>query len=536
MPDRSRPGLEAAIASHLRAAGGLVSSRDLAARFLAIGSADEATCERLLAPVLTGQRGVRRVPGSGWRFEAAAGAAPAAAGRAEEPVDPQAIDAHGGAPASEGPGEGPAPMGLLDFVALAADGAGPGGSGVVRAVTLLPVVEGEELQEESLPAWALDEEGYPVGAGEGDEGGDNQGGDAVLPRPRRGATLAAGDLEALAETVGDLPIVTHRVGREVEPLRRAAAAAGLPFHPRVISAARLGNLLLGLKANHAPGDLARALAIEAHGPDDCRGRARLVARAYLRLVPRLEEIGIRTIDGLIAFQDLPAEPVDFSRFAFTQADLQALPAAPGVYRFRDRDGLVIYVGKAKNLRLRVASYFMPGASKTPKGRAVLEQAHRLEYDGVASELEAILLEAAGIAAHRPRLNRQFEVHDRTPPYGPRTNLVVVLADDAGSGCTLHLTRGGRYLRALPVGGAGEEWSAVEQALAVYFEAAVTDANSGAVEPAVDLDWPLLSSFLRRHRDATNILDVDECADAREACTRVRTLVAATLSGARVVAR
>jgi hypothetical protein len=535
MPDRRRPGLEAAIASHLRSAGGVVSSRDLAARFLAIGSADEATCERLLAPVLTGLQGVRRVPGSGWRFEAAAIAAPAAAGRAAEPADPQPHDANGGAAASDPAGEGPAPLGLLDFVALAADGAGPGGSGLLRAVTLLPVVEGEELQEESLPAWALDEEGFPVGAGDGDCG-DDDGGDAVLPGPRRAGTLAAGDLEALVETVGDLPIVAHRVGREVEPLRRAAAAAGLPFHPRVISAARLGNLLLGLKANHAPVDLARALAIEAHGPDDCRGRARLVARAYLRLVPRLEEIGIRTIDGLIAYQDLPAEPVDFSRFAFTQAELQALPAAPGVYRFRDRDGLVIYVGKAKNLRLRVASYFMPGASKTPKGRAVLEQAHRLEYDCVASELEAILLEAAGIAAHRPRLNRQFEVHDRTPPYGPRTNRVVVLADDAGSGCTLHLTRGGRYLCALPVGAAaGEAWSAVDRELAVYFGAAA-DASSSAAEPPVDLDWPLLSSFLRRHRDATNILDVDECADAREACTRVRTLVAATLSGARVVVR
>jgi hypothetical protein len=492
--DKERPALQDAIVAHLRAAADAVPSRDLAARFLAIGAADEATCERLLAPVLAAVPGVRRIPGRGFRFDAPAAGADA----------PAEVHASAG------------PQGLADFVALAADGGGPAGSGAVRTVTLLPVVEGEELQEEHLPAWALDEEGSPVAA------------------PGGRAGLSPGDLETLAETVADLPIVAHRVAREVEPLRRAAAAAGVPFHPRVVSAARLGHLLLGLKANHAPADLARALALEAHGPEDCRGRARLVARAYLKLLPRLEEMGLRTIDGLIAFQDLPAEPIDFSRYAFSQADLQALPESPGVYRFRDRGGEVIYVGKAKNLRLRVASYFTPSAAKTPKGRAVLEETHRLEYDRVASELEAILLEASGIAEHRPRLNRQFEVHERTAPYGPRTNLVVVLRDDAGGGCTLHLTREGRYLRAVPVGpdAGADSWTDVDRALALYFGG----ANGRPETPAADLDWPLLASFLRRHRDATNVLDLDECTDAPEASARVRTLVAATLAGARVVAR
>jgi hypothetical protein len=463
--------------------------------------------------VLAAVRGVRRVPGKGWRFETVAAATPAAVPQAPE-------EAHAT----------PGSQSLVDFVALAADGGGPAGSGALRGVTLLPVVEGEEMQEEHLPAWGLDEEGYPVAAA-GDEAGAEEASRADAGR----AILTASDLGTLAETVADLPIVAHRVGREVEPLRRAAAAAGVPFQPRVISAARLGHLLLGLKANHAPSDLARVLALQAHGPDDCRGRARLVARAYLKLVPRLEEIGIRTIDGLIAYQDLPADPIDFSRFAFTQADLQALPAAPGVYRFRDRDGEVIYVGKAKNLRLRVSSYFMPSAAKSPKGRAVLEQTHRFEYDGVASELEAILLEAAGIAEHRPRLNRQFVVHERAAPYGGRTNLVVVLADDAGGGCTLHLTRQGRYLRALTLGrdATTDAWSLVDGALASYFATAVA---GGPDDGAADLDWPLLSSFLRRRRDVINVLDIDECADTREAAARVRTLIAATLAGARVVAR
>jgi hypothetical protein len=74
---------------------------------------------------------------------------------------------------------------------------------------------------------------------------------------------------------------------------------------------------------------------------------------------------------------------------------------------------------------------------------------------------------------------------------------------------------------------------VDGALASYFATAVA---GGPDDGAADLDWPLLSSFLRRRRDVINVLDIDECADTREAAARVRTLIAATLAGARVVAR
>jgi len=515
------PQLQATIVAHLRASRTPITSRDLAARFLLIRGPDESTCHRLLAPILAEVRGVLHDPATGWRFDA--GSAAAAVPTAAPPEPAAGIDASVLTPPWN---ETAGPQSLLDIVAIAVDGVGPGGSGLPRALTYLPVIGGEETQEEHLPAWGLDSDGT-VAPGYDIEAGDAAGAGAAGFAGAPG--LSTADLEDLAEAVGDLPVVCHRAGRETEPLRRTAEAAGVAFQPRVLSAARLGHLLLGLKANHASADLARALEVEAPGPDDCRGRARLVARAWLRLVPLLEAKGITSVDAALEYQDLPATPLDLTGYAFTVDDLRALPATPGVYRFLDRDDLVIYIGKAKNLRSRVGSYFVPGARGTAKGKAILERTYRFVIEPVGSELEAILLEAALIQEHRPALNRQFEVHERPAPYGPRRNLVVATADAEAPTCTLHLLRDGRYHLRIPgldaPPGGPEGWARVAAAVdSIYY----ADGGTGGGE---EIDWALVSSYLRRHRDTTQTLDVDEAPSARVALERIAVLAAAAIAGA-----
>ena len=527
------------ILAHLRAAGGPVASRELAARFLRIDAADEETCRRLLAPLLSGVRGAVHVTGAGWSLErrtppgAAPAGAPLSAGRRASPAPtaagPPSVEDAAGAGEDEGAHDGT----LLDYVALAVDGVGPGGSGAPRALAYVPVVDGETLPMETLPVAGDEaEEAWRAGAD----------GDAETTRARRPrGALAETDLALLAEAVGDLPIVVHRVAREAEPLRRAAEAAGLSFHPRVVSLARLGHLLLGLKANHPLAEMARALAIRHAEEDDCRGRAGTVARAFREIVPRLHDREVRTVDQLLEFQDLPAAPIDLTGRGFTADDLRALPAAPGVYRFHDAEGAVLYVGKAKNLRARIATYFMPSAALLPKGRAILERAHRIEITRARSDLEAALLEAAWIEEMHPSLNRQFEVHERPAPYGPRRNLVLVLPDAGATTITLHLLRGGRYARRFAglatadlepgrearTGRAGEILAALRL---VYF------SPDGGAETQ-DAGGALLASFLRRHRDGVNVLDVDECPGAEAALGRLLVLArAACLGGDRIVAR
>ncbi len=81
--------------------------------------------------------------------------------------------------------------------------------------------------------------------------------------------------------------------------------------------------------------------------------------------------------------------------------LKTLPEAPGVYLFKDPRGVVLYVGKAKNLRHRLASYLAPSTLKTA---SLLRQAQELETIITRNEKEALILEANLIKKHRPRYN------------------------------------------------------------------------------------------------------------------------------------
>ena len=81
-----------------------------------------------------------------------------------------------------------------------------------------------------------------------------------------------------------------------------------------------------------------------------------------------------------------------------------LPGDPGVYLFRDSAERVIYVGKAKNLKNRVSSYFNSPSEMTPKTVIMVSKARCLEYILTGTENEAFILESTLIKKHMPRYN------------------------------------------------------------------------------------------------------------------------------------
>lgn len=84
--------------------------------------------------------------------------------------------------------------------------------------------------------------------------------------------------------------------------------------------------------------------------------------------------------------------------------LQNLPLVPGVYKFFDEEGNVIYVGKAKNLRNRVKSYFRIKHEDDTKTKALVENIRDLEYIEVSTELEALILEEKLVKKFQPKYN------------------------------------------------------------------------------------------------------------------------------------
>ncbi|HZL01979.1 MAG TPA: excinuclease ABC subunit UvrC [Cellulomonas sp.] len=99
-----------------------------------------------------------------------------------------------------------------------------------------------------------------------------------------------------------------------------------------------------------------------------------------------------------------------------------MPDSPGVYRFRDEHGRVIYVGKAKSLRSRLANYFQDVANLHPRTQTMVTTAASVQWTVVGTEVEALALEYSWIKEFDPRFNIKYR-DDKSYPY-----LAVTLAE------------------------------------------------------------------------------------------------------------
>lgn len=100
-----------------------------------------------------------------------------------------------------------------------------------------------------------------------------------------------------------------------------------------------------------------------------------------------------------------------------------VPTLPGVYRFRDEAGRVLYVGKAKNLRSRLAQYFQDGERHSPRIARMVRTASSVQWTVVATEVEALTLEYTWIKEYAPPFNIVFR-DDKSYPF-----LAVTLGEE-----------------------------------------------------------------------------------------------------------
>jgi excinuclease ABC subunit C len=100
-----------------------------------------------------------------------------------------------------------------------------------------------------------------------------------------------------------------------------------------------------------------------------------------------------------------------------------IPDSPGSYQFRDKDGRVIYVGKAKSLRSRLSNYFQSPANLPPRTAQMVVQAETVEWIQVRNDVEALMLEYSLIKQHKPRFNVRLR-DDKSYPF-----LAVTVSDE-----------------------------------------------------------------------------------------------------------
>ncbi|MBX3025175.1 GIY-YIG nuclease family protein [bacterium] len=200
-------------------------------------------------------------------------------------------------------------------------------------------------------------------------------------------------------------LVAHNAGFDLGFLDAARLAlAGTTFDQPHACTLRLARRLLPQVRRKSLDALGGHFGIPLVDRHRALGDARITVEILFQLLELARRRGVRRVAELL---DLQHSASDGRRFAcaLPRARVAALPTAPGIYRFRDADGRLLYVGKAKNLRQRVGSYLTNAAAHRGKVLDLIRHIADVEVAVAGSELEASLCEADEIRRLKPPYNR-----------------------------------------------------------------------------------------------------------------------------------
>src|SRR5262245_5127016 len=233
----------------------------------------------------------------------------------------------------------------------------------------------------------------------------------VLPAPR-----IAEVLPPFLELLGDGVIVGHNIRFDCAFLDAALVAHGYPrlSNRRVDTLGLARRLVRDEIPNLRLATLARHFRTSVEPTHRAYADAAATAEVLHGLLERAASYGVLGLDDVLAPPKMRA-----ADSAANLALTARLPRKPGVYLFRDRDGRVLYVGKATNLRARVRSYF--ASDDRRKVPQLLRELATIEHRVCASAFEAEIRELRLIQTLAPRFNRRGK--------SPRTSAYLKLTDE-----------------------------------------------------------------------------------------------------------
>lgn len=206
--------------------------------------------------------------------------------------------------------------------------------------------------------------------------------------------------EQLIELLADKVFVAHNVNFDYSFLRGQLAACGIQWNATKLCTVRLSRKLLSGLPSYSLGKLCAAVGIELKDRHRALGDAEATAHLFTLLLEKDEQ-------QLIREMVLKASPEQRLPANVPLADFKALPDSPGVYYFHNKIGKVIYVGKAVNIKKRVASHFT-GNDSGARRQHFLKDIFHISFEKCGSELMALLLECTEIQRLWPQHNRALK--------------------------------------------------------------------------------------------------------------------------------
>ncbi|MCO5226103.1 MAG: exonuclease domain-containing protein [Thermomicrobiales bacterium] len=221
------------------------------------------------------------------------------------------------------------------------------------------------------------------------------------------------------EFVGEDILVGHNIGFDIGFLNAELDRVGKPklVNDRIDTMGLATRLLREIRKPSLD-RVASQVGLNPRGIHRAGGDAKLTAEVAMRLMGEAASQGIGNVDRLKSIAFVPEhrvrDDVGRARAVMDRSLAHGLPKKPGVYIMKDARGEIIYVGKAKNLRNRVSSYYSQPIGMTRKMDGLIESVARIDHHIVGSELEALLLESQLIHRYMPRYNTALKKSEHYP--------------------------------------------------------------------------------------------------------------------------
>jgi DNA polymerase-3 subunit epsilon len=225
-------------------------------------------------------------------------------------------------------------------------------------------------------------------------------------------------MRAVREFIGEAIFVAHNVRFDRSFVDATLRRCGMEtLQVPNLCTARLARRLIPKKSKKNLGALAAHFNIRIKNRHRASGDAEataVVLQNFLRILD--EEFDTHEVADLLSFQNrqiyrITGAPKYFTRL---QENLSELPHSPGVYFFHDKRGDVLYIGKARDLKERVSSYFYHNIGHTQKIHRLVRAVHGITWKAMETELSALLNESRLIKQHQPAFNTQLKRYRKYP--------------------------------------------------------------------------------------------------------------------------
>lgn len=218
-------------------------------------------------------------------------------------------------------------------------------------------------------------------------------------------------------TESEVFFVGHNVGFDYKFLQHSFQRAGMNFEMKTLCTCKLSNRLLKRLQSKSLSNVAAHLDIKIkknhRAYDDTLATAKIFQYFLSQLSDKYE---YDDVNEVVKFQNSKIYGNENLSPALkrTKISLKELPNKPGVYFMKSKDGEILYIGKAKDIRERVSGYFRHNSEFPVKLRKLLRNIASLEYEITNSELSALILESKMIKYHKPRFNSALKRYRHHP--------------------------------------------------------------------------------------------------------------------------